>query len=75
MIRLSLAAAASALVLAACSSTPVPEAETAVAVSTTTVISPYELAMQTVEELVTAGNTQAAIDRADPTDRRPVTGP
>ncbi len=63
MIRLSLAAAASALVLAACSSTPAPEAETAVAVSTTTEVSPYELAMQTVEELVTGGNTQAAIDR------------
>ena len=27
------------------------------------VASPYELAMQTVEELVTAGNTQTAIDR------------
>nr|WP_321358955.1 hypothetical protein [uncultured Hyphomonas sp.] len=62
MIRLSLAAAASALVLAACSSAPTPEAETVVAV-TTTEVSPYELAMQTVEELVTAGNTQTAIDR------------
>jgi len=63
MIRLSLAAAASALVLAACTSAPAPTADTAVMVTTTEVISPYELAMQTVEELVTAGNTQAAVDR------------
>ncbi|MBD3770498.1 MAG: hypothetical protein IE925_10145 [Rhodobacterales bacterium] len=63
MIRLSLAAAASALVLAACSSTPAPAADTAAATATTMVASPYELAMQTVEELVTAGNTQTAIDR------------
>ena len=61
MIRLSLAAAASALVLAACASAPAPvdSAATSTAVSLT----PYELAMQTVEELVTAGNTQASIDR------------
>lgn len=63
MIRLSLAAAASALVLAACSSTPAPAADTAATTSTAMVASPYELAMQTVEELVTAGNTQTAIDR------------
>lgn len=61
MIRLSLAAAASALVLAACSSAPAP-VDTA-ATTTTAVISTYDLAMQTVEELVTAGNTQTAIDR------------
>ena len=63
MIRLSLAAAASALVLAACSSTPAPAADAAATTSTAMVASPYELAMQTVEELVTAGNTQTAIDR------------
>ncbi len=63
MIRLSLAAAASALVLAACSSTPAPATDAAAVTATTMVASPYELAMQTVEELVTAGNTQTAIDR------------
>lgn len=62
MIRLSLAAAASALVLAACTSAPAPSS-TAVTTSTAVALSPYELAMQTVEELVTAGNTQTAIDR------------
>ena len=62
MIRLSLAAAASALVLAACTSAPAPSS-TATSTSTAVALSPYELAMQTVEELVTAGNTQTAIDR------------
>ena len=64
MIRLSLAAAASALVLAACTSAPAPAAvDTDASASVAANLSPYELAMQTVEELVTAGNTQAAIDR------------
>ena len=64
MIRLSLAAAASALVLAACSSAPAPApGDTAAAASSMTEMSPYELAMQTVEELATAGNVQTAIDR------------
>ncbi|HPF23770.1 MAG TPA: hypothetical protein PK417_09840 [Hyphomonas sp.] len=62
MIRLSLAAAASALVLAACTSAPAPSG-TATSTSTAVALSPYDLAMQTVEELVTAGNTQTAIDR------------
>ena len=62
MIRLSLAAAASALVLAACTSAPAP-IDTATSTSTVAAMSPYELAMQTVEELVTNDNTQAAIDR------------
>ena len=60
MIRLSLAAAASALVLAACASAP---ASVDTSTSTVVALSPYDLAMQTVEELVTAGNTQTAIDR------------
>ena len=60
MIRLSLAAAASALVLAACASAPV---ETATSTSTVAAMSPYDMAMQTVEELATASNVQAAIDR------------
>lgn len=63
MIRLSLAAAASALVLAACTSAPAPAVDTAASTSVASNLSPYELAMQTVEELVTAGNTQTAIDR------------
>ena len=62
MIRLSLAAAASALVLVACASAPATETTTEVAASTATV-SPFEMAMQTVQDLVDAGNTPAAIDR------------
>ena len=62
MIRLSLAAAASALVLAACTSAPAP-VDTTTSTSAAVAVSPFDLAMQTTEELATAGNTQAAIDR------------
>ncbi|MEZ5952707.1 MAG: hypothetical protein R3C13_00245 [Hyphomonas sp.] len=62
MIRLSFAAAASALVLVACASAPVEDAAPAAAASAAA-ISPFDLAMQSVETLVDAGNTQTAIDR------------
>lgn len=66
MIRTSLFAAASALMLAACASAPdtgkVPGgSDSAVAMAAPD--SAFELAMQTVEGLVEAGNTQAANDR------------
>lgn len=62
MIRSGLILAASALALAACSSAP---ATSGSASSTQTVqpASEFELAMQTVNQLVDAGNTQTAIDR------------
>ena len=64
MIRLSLAAAASALVLAACTSTPAPTTDAATTrAAAVSAMPPYEMAMETVEKLVTADNTQAAIDR------------
>tara|TARA_R110001606_G_scaffold10425_3_gene45208 strand:- start:123 stop:782 length:660 start_codon:yes stop_codon:yes gene_type:complete len=66
MIRIPLLAAASALILAACASAPetakVPGGIDAEAASTAP-DSAFELAMQTVENLVDAGNTQAAVDR------------
>ena len=66
MIRISLFAAASALMLAACASAPesgkVPGGSDA-SVATAVPDSAFELAMQTVEGLVEAGNTQAANDR------------
>ncbi|KCZ89508.1 hypothetical protein [Hyphomonas johnsonii] len=66
MIRTLLVSAVSALALAACSSTPAPD-RTAVAVDSTSAAEPqataFEMAMQTVEDLVAAGNTQAALDR------------
>ena len=71
MIRF-IAATASLAVLAACATptAPVPE-ETSAETSETTVFeyeqSAFELAMETVDGLVTAGNSQAAIDRLNPT--------
>lgn len=66
MIRIPLLAAASVLMLAACASAPeaskVPGGTDAEA-SSTAPDSAFELAMQTVEGLVDAGNTQAAVDR------------
>ena len=66
MIRISLFAAASALILAACASAPeagkVPGRSDA-DIATSAPASAFELAMQTVEGLVEAGNTQAANDR------------
>ncbi|MEZ5998187.1 MAG: tetratricopeptide repeat protein [Hyphomonas sp.] len=62
MIRLSFAAAASALVLVACASAPA-DSTAPLAAASTAEISPFELAMQSVETLVDGGNTQAAIDR------------
>ena len=66
MIRTSLLVAASAMLLAACASAPetarIPGgADTAVAAATPD--SAFELAMQTAEGLVEAGNTQTALDR------------
>lgn len=64
MIRISLFAAASALALAACSTTPTPSDGAADGpVRITQSVSPFTMAMQTVDGLVDAGNTQTAIDR------------
>ncbi len=64
MIRLTLAAAASALVLAACATAPAPATDAASsAVTSPADLSPFDLAMRTVDDLVSAGNTQTAIDR------------
>ncbi|MEB3270003.1 MAG: hypothetical protein VKJ09_15790 [Leptolyngbya sp.] len=63
MIRLSLAAAASVLVLAACATAPEAPVDTAGSVSAAAEVSTFDLAMQTVEDLVAAGNTQTAVDR------------
>ncbi len=62
-----LALAASALIFAACETVPVAE-PVAEPVAAEVVVAPVELseferAMQTVDELVAAGNTQTAIDR------------
>ncbi|MCA8902699.1 MAG: hypothetical protein KDA53_15780 [Hyphomonas sp.] len=62
MIRSSLAGAASALLLVACASAPA-DVDTTPAAATSAVISPFEMAMQTAEGLVAAGNTQTGIDR------------
>ena len=68
MIRTFLTATASALVFAACATTtptvetPVEQPEVA-EVEVPPALTPVELAMTTVDELVAAGNTQTAIDR------------
>ncbi len=63
MIRISLFAAASALALAACSTAPAPAAGTDGPSQITQSLSAFARAMQTVDGLVDAGNTQTAIDR------------
>lgn len=63
MLRPLLFAVASALVLGACaSSTDAPSTSTT-GTAETSVVSPYNLAMQTADELVAAGNTPTAIQR------------
>lgn len=66
MIRKILTASVSALVLSACATTTTPgvPAETeAAAISVPEAKSAIELAMGTVDELVSAGNSQKALDR------------
>lgn len=60
MIRFSLAAAASALILAACATQTGPDPASPEVV---VVPSQYELAMQTADELESAGNVPTAIQR------------
>lgn len=63
MLRPLLLAVASALVLGACaSSTDVPSTS-GTSTAETSVVSPFNLAMQTADELVAAGNTPTAIQR------------
>ena len=62
MIRYSLAAAASALALAACSTPPATNGS-ASGPAPITEVSAFDLAMSTSNKLVSAGNTQTAIDR------------
>jgi len=63
MLRPLLFAVASALVLGACaSSTDAPSTSTT-GTAETSVVSPFNLAMQTADELVAAGNTPTAIQR------------
>lgn len=64
MLRPLLLAVASALVLGACaSSTDTPARSESEATETVVVPSPYDLAFQTADELVAAGNTPTAIQR------------
>ncbi|MBU4567782.1 MAG: hypothetical protein KJ833_02325, partial [Alphaproteobacteria bacterium] len=64
MLRPLLLAVASALVLGACaSSTDTPVRSESEATETVVVLSPYDLAFQTADELVAAGNTPTAIQR------------
>jgi hypothetical protein len=68
MMRTTLAATASFLVLVACETTtvvpvPTPVEEPAQEVTVPVTSSPVDLAMDTVDSLVDAGNTQTAIDR------------
>ncbi|KCZ51370.1 hypothetical protein HY29_05755 [Hyphomonas beringensis] len=62
MIRSGLVLAASALALAACSSAP-STTDSAATPTVTQPVDEFALAMQTVNQLVDAGNTQTAIDR------------
>lgn len=62
MLRPLLIAAASAFVLAACASSP-SSTSTTDSASTAVVPSQFDLAMNTADELVTAGNTPTAIQR------------
>ncbi|KCZ51530.1 hypothetical protein [Hyphomonas pacifica] len=62
MIRSGLVFAASALVLAACSTAP-STTDSAATPAVTQPVDEFALAMQTVNQLVDAGNTQTAIDR------------
>jgi len=63
MLRPILFAVASALVLGACASSPDTSTAPKPGASQTVVPSQFELAMQTADELVNAGNTPTAIQR------------
>jgi len=64
MLRPFLLAAASAVILAACASAPeAPDASSAGSGAAISEVSPFSLAFKTADELVSAGNTPAAIQR------------
>lgn len=64
MLRPLLFAAASAVILAACASAPeAPASSSASSAAAAAEVSPFNLAFQTADELVQAGNTPTAIQR------------